>query len=500
MKKSRLVIFSLFVMVLAGSLAGPLAGATVAGESPAVMRTNDNTWAAAVQADPPDSVQSSAHDINWTQASALTDTAIVKKNFWRAAVEVTGLNAMIWFYDRYIREGGTNPGFRIGFNSWAENLKNGMEWDDNSFSTNQFAHPYHGNLYFNAARSNGYSFWESAPFVFAGSLQWEYFGEVHHASMNDWIATSVGGIAIGEMLHRMALTVRDNTARGSSRNWKELGGFALDPVGGLNRIIDGDWSRVHANPVGRHPNSYRSKMDLGFRKTADDHLWANNDTTGLYMEFNFDYGDPFYGDMESPFDHFDLDLQLNFKDASLIGRAQLNGLLGGTFLEESPKVSHIVGGFHHFDFVNNSKFKFGAQSLGAGLLSKYETSHGLEIRTEVHVNAIILGASLSDYETFTGREYDYGPGASAEFAAEFGANGWNFLRVSHEQFFIHTVNGVDSDHHLGATRVALNVPITANIGGGVEYVLYTSEKIYKDYENVAERAPQLRIFTTMLLN
>lgn len=438
--------------------------------------------------------------IDWQQSSALTDTALVQKNFWRAAIEVTGLNALVWSFDRYIREGGTNPGFRIGFNSWSENLKNGMEWDDNSFSTNQFSHPYHGNLYFNAARSNGYNFWESAPFVFAGSLQWEYFGEVHHASMNDWIATSMGGIALGEMLHRLALTVRDNTARGSGRNWKELGGFVLDPVGGLNRIIDGDWSRVHANPDGRFPNRYRSAMNLGLRKTADENLWANNDTTGAYVEFNFDYGDPFYGDMESPFDHFNLDLQLNFKDASMIGRAQMNGLLAGGFLSENEEASHILGAFHHFDYVNISKFKFGAQSIGAGLLSKYETSHGLEIRTELHASAVILGASLSDYKTFSGRTYDYGPGASAEFAAEFGANGWNFLRVSHEEIFIHTVNGNDSEHFLGVTRAALNVPVTANLGAGLEYVLYTAEKIYRDYDDVSSRAPQLRLFATMLLN
>ena len=73
--------------------------------------------------------------IDWDQThrSALIDTFIVKKNFTRAAVEVVGINTLIWFYDRYIREGGTNPGFRIGFNSWSENLTNGFEWDDNSF-------------------------------------------------------------------------------------------------------------------------------------------------------------------------------------------------------------------------------------------------------------------------------------------------------------------------------------------------------------------------------
>ena len=73
----------------------------------------------------------------------------------------------VWTYNRFIREGGENPVFRVGFNSWRENLETGWTWDDNSFSTNQIAHPYHGNLYYNAARSNGYSYWQSIPFAFA---------------------------------------------------------------------------------------------------------------------------------------------------------------------------------------------------------------------------------------------------------------------------------------------------------------------------------------------
>ena len=115
--------------------------------------------------------------IDWEQSSrsALSDTFFVRKNHLRTGVEVVGLNTLIWFYDRYIREGGTNPGFRIGFNSWSENLANGFEWDDNNFTTNHFAHPYHGSLYFNAERSNGYDFWESIPWTFGGSFLWDYF-------------------------------------------------------------------------------------------------------------------------------------------------------------------------------------------------------------------------------------------------------------------------------------------------------------------------------------
>jgi len=103
----------------------------------------------------------------------------VEKHFWRASGEIFATNLLVWAYDRYIRESGTNPGFRIGFNSWAENLTNGFEWDDNSFSTNQFAHPYHGSRTSTRARQRLRLLGVDA-LHFAGSFMWEYFGEVHH--------------------------------------------------------------------------------------------------------------------------------------------------------------------------------------------------------------------------------------------------------------------------------------------------------------------------------
>ena len=46
-----------------------------------------------------------------------------------------------------------------------------------------------------------------------GSGTWEYFGETNHASLNDFINTTLGGIALGEMFHRAAWLVRDTRHR-----------------------------------------------------------------------------------------------------------------------------------------------------------------------------------------------------------------------------------------------------------------------------------------------
>ena len=71
--------------------------------------------------------------------------------------------------------------------TWWANMEQGWVWDLDEFLVNQIGHPYQGNNYYNAARANGLSFWESAGLTAFGSGTWEYFGETNHASLNDLI-------------------------------------------------------------------------------------------------------------------------------------------------------------------------------------------------------------------------------------------------------------------------------------------------------------------------
>ena len=116
------------------------------------------------------------------------------KRPWLAALEVFGINAGVWAFDSYVM----NEEFaKISIHTVKHNLETGFVWDNDQFSTNLFAHPYHGGLYFNAARSNGLTFWESAPFSFCGSLMWETICEIEPPAINYLMATTMGGICIG---------------------------------------------------------------------------------------------------------------------------------------------------------------------------------------------------------------------------------------------------------------------------------------------------------------
>ena len=104
---------------------------------------------------------------------------------------------------------------RITPKTWWANMEQGWVWDLDDFTVNQIGHPYQGNNYFNTGRANGLSFYESAAVTAFGSATWEYFGETNHASLNDFINTTLGGIALGEMFHRSAWLVRDTRATGT---------------------------------------------------------------------------------------------------------------------------------------------------------------------------------------------------------------------------------------------------------------------------------------------
>ncbi|NTX41768.1 DUF3943 domain-containing protein, partial [Myxococcus sp. CA033] len=123
---------------------------------------------------------------------------------------------------------------------WERNLTDGFKWDADEFSVNQFDHPYHGGIYYNIARDNGFDYWESGFITVLGSLQWEVFAENTPPSTNDIINTSLGGLALGEVLYRLSSRVLDNCATGRERVGREVVAGLLNPGRGLSRVVRGE--------------------------------------------------------------------------------------------------------------------------------------------------------------------------------------------------------------------------------------------------------------------
>ena len=135
------------------------------------------------------------------------------------AVEIIGFDFLLNQFDRHFidaNEYGSN------FTTFRHNLT--QEWvvDNDPFATNQFLHPYQGSMYHGFARSAGLNYWESLGYAFAGSVLWETAGETTPPSINDQIASGIGGTFLGEPLFRMASLLLEEGGQ-VPRFWRELG-------------------------------------------------------------------------------------------------------------------------------------------------------------------------------------------------------------------------------------------------------------------------------------
>jgi hypothetical protein len=265
----------------------------------------------------------------------------------------------------------------------------------------------------------------------------------------------------------------------------------INPLRGFNRIVSGDWSRVQGNPPDRYPRSYGVSYRVGFRTVGEEHLW-DTDTTRIFMDLSARYGDPFLGEYKKPFDSFDFAAQINFDDKEKIGAMRARGILYGAEIKKSENAHHLVAAYQHYDYYNNNAFELGGQSVGASLLSKVSASQDFEVRSQLDMNVLLLGATKSDYVNFSGREYDFGPGLGFKFEGTFLVKGRPFLLLAHNHHWIHSMNGTAAEHYITGSRVRVDIPLPQRLGLSVDYVLYTADRDYRDFPDIYERVPELR--------
>lgn len=367
---------------------------------------------------------------------AYDNPANQKPHPWKAAVEAFGINVGVQLFDRF----ALNADFaQISWKSVKHNIQHGFVWDNDQFSTNLFAHPYHGGLYFNAARSNGLNFWQSVPYSFCGSLMWELTCEIEPPAINDLMATTFGGVCIGEVTHRLSDLVYDDRKYGFPRFLREFAGAVICPVRALNRILRGDAWKVRHDYYSYHDND---RLPVKFAVSAGSRYLADNNAlfrgeANPYVNFSLVYGDPFNETENKPYDYFTADLTFGLSsNQPLITGVHLLGRLWGTPVSVGRDMQTEFGIFQHFNYYDSQPVKDGtslvpyriseAASVGPGLIYHFPKMGNLtKLEQRIFVNGILLGGSLSDYYNVIDRDYNMGSGYSAKVQTllEFGRFG-----------------------------------------------------------------------------
>jgi hypothetical protein len=421
-----------------------------------------------------------------------------------AILQTLGVNLAFNWVNR-LRE--PNDEFIVTFHSWWQNLKYGFEWDYNSFSINQFGHPYQGNLYFNAGRANGLTFWESAPLAALGSATWEYFGERNHASINDFVTTTMGGIALGEMFHRAGWLLRDTTKTGKERRRGELLAMLVDPITGANRFLNGEASRVSENPPDLKPKSTVGDFEAGVQFNGEPNERAVNSQGKAFLALRLGYNDLYTTPFKVPYDAFTVSLRMG--GGAGISEATVRGRLYGRFLGNPERHTEFLVA-QAYDYQSNGIFDYGGQSIVAGVSHIFPLSDTAGLAVFGVGGPIVLGAITSPIEPVptpqegeaegegeVKRTYDFGPGAELAAGATLRIRRFPVARIAYGSFYMRSVSsieGITGQHYAQFLRLDLLAPLWREFRLGVSADYYNRATYYKDLPDVHQWLPQLRFF------
>ena len=379
----------------------------------------------------------------------------IRKHYWQAAAEATGINVGVQLFDRY----GLNSDFaQTTLRTLKRNFTDGMVWDNDYFITNLFAHPYHGNLYFNAARTNGLTFWESGAYALGGSLMWEFLGETEPPAINDVIATSCGGMAIGEMTHRLSLTILDDRDHGFRRFMREAAAAIVNPIQGLHRIFSGDAWRIRHDHYCYHDYD-KIPVDVsfsaGWRYLADDGALFRG-VHAPYVNMTLTYGTSVDGDRHNnPYDFFDVDGTFGIGGGQpFVNSLQIVGRLWSTPILDHKDMAGEFGIYQHFNYYDAEPIEDGstltpyriseAAGFGPGFILSLPQTGGLsKLEQRIFLSGILLGGTKSDYFNVIERDYNMGSGFSIKSKTQLDFGRFGRFILNAKYFRLYTWKGYE---------------------------------------------------------
>ena len=403
--------------------------------------------------------------------------------FWQAAGGVVAVNGLLWFYNWHVQR---SHWANVGTQSWWTNIRGGFTWDDDVFGVNQVAHPYHGNLYFNAARSSGYDFWASTPFVAAGSLGWELFSENVRPSLNDLINTTLGGIALGEAAYRMSSLLTSKGGLG-----REMGAFVVSPVAQTHAFL-GDRGTWAYGAGGRAPES-RSLVAVGQRRGTGGSppgMAGSRSFIGLTVQYGNALGDQ----VKRPYDAFEFSLHLSPEENVVLSHVAVSGVLSRRTLARSTSHQLFLALFQHYDYDDLPAFKASSQSLSGALLFRRKAGTRTDVDLGLHLEALPLGAVSSEHQGVRRRDYDLGPGLGSRFLGSVRRDGRDLLRLDARTVWVHSLHGADADHLTATARISAAVPVMRMVSVGGDVGLIVRRSSYRAEPRVTKRIPLLRAY------
>jgi hypothetical protein len=345
------------------------------------------------------------------------------KSFVIPAFDIIAFDYALNRYDHYVVDdqvyGSPSSNFR-------QNIRRRWVVDTDPFAVNQFYHPYQGSMYQQFARSAGLGFWASSVYTFMGSALWETAGEHTAPSINDQVATGIGGNFLGEPLFRMASLLLESGPDRHPGFWRGLGATIISPSTAANRLFYGDkFDGVFPS----HDPAAFTRIDLGVIISAHESSTVNSNpdtsTPAIPQEYKRHVasldatiayglpGKPGYT-YDRPFDYFSFEFTAATTNSfeNIISR----GLLLGTDYAWGDNYRGVWGMYGTFDYIAPQIFRVSTTGVGIGTTNQWWMSRRVAIQstflagTGYGAGGVIHGAGVgaSNVNGEGQRDYHYG--------------------------------------------------------------------------------------------
>ena len=430
-----------------------------------------------------------------------------KSKIWRPAGQVVVENILLNVTDRTVMH---LEFAKTDFHTWGRTLKagfpwtNGWEWDQDRFGNNFLSHPMMGSFYYSAARTNGYSFWESYPIVFAGSYMWKIFGENGTPEREDLINTTVDGALLGEVTYRLSSNILDDRTRGPERVFREILAGLIDPVRGVNRLFDGSVSRhVNKEIYQKEPVNIAFFVGAHSINNQTNHLLSGHTDEMVNVQLN--YGNPFESRRIQPFDFFKFRAELNFG----VGRKIVDNITGyGVLLGKNyqlGKLNMLIGGFQHYDYYDTKALELSTIAFGPGMISRLPIGKGWNLDVNLHAAFVPFAGSSVGPVTDTSfyRDYRFAYGWEGKLESALSIGKYGTLSLWYSYYFIHAFNNTGLDdpkvnslgnNYISVIRPRASVHIYGATSVGLEQIIYLNDHYQAPYPALHYTQTEQRIF------
>mgnify|MGYP001338011694 CR=1 FL=1 len=426
------------------------------------------------------------------------------KSYLIPALEIPAFLLLLNGYDRLAYSNSVEPDGQKTYNTnlstfWDHAVHGPWGVDTDAFNVNQFLHPYQGSMYHGFARSAGLNYWESLLYTNVGSFLWETGGETGHPSINDQIASGIGGSFFGEALFRMASLVLEGDG-GEPGFWREVGATVISPSTGINRLAFGD--RFKAVYPSHKPATFW-RLRLGVNLNSDPNNLAGVSSLTRHeatADFTMAYGlpgKPGYS-YTRPFDYF------HFEFASLgnvdnpFDNVMIHGLLLGKDYEAGSAYRGIWGLYGGYDYISPHVFRVSSTALSLGTTFQWWLSRAVALQGSALAG--VGYAAAGNVAQVGERDYHYGiaPQGLLKLRLIFGDRA--MLDLTGRAYYVTGMGGGDPGGKETIDR--LNIGLTVRVYGrhalGLQYIASTRDAHYPDRADSRQRAGTVNLVYTLL--